>query len=199
MTSHCSTPGIGTNFLSSQFSICGGTASTQLMRTCIQTAELVKVGSLGITSVSDASANPAKINLCLNALDAGQSVRVNMMVRQYRSGSTKGQFTDLEGDRWGPSPILRDLRQLGIRTGVGNDQLKIGPVKIVHGNSLSGRTCCLYDPYADRPNYYGIPPGRSQEALDELILHRGGEGNCRIGSNENHRDVSHRRRSGSGR
>ena len=130
----------------------------------------------GITSISDASTNPNKIRLYQDALEAGQPVRVNMMVRQYRSGSTEGQFTDMEGDRWGPSPILRAFRRLGIRTGFGNDRLKIGPVKIVHGNSLSGRTCWLVEPYKDRPDYYGIPPGRSQEDLDRLIfeIHQAG-------------------------
>ena len=47
--------------------------------------------------------------------------------------------------------------------------IRLGTVKIYHGNSLSGRTCWLTDPYVDRPGYYGVPPGRSQERLNALI------------------------------
>ena len=50
------------------------------------------------------------------------------------------------------------------------------------GNSLSGRTCWLYEPYevanpkTGKKDYYGIPPGRSQEDLDRLVynVHKAG-------------------------
>ncbi|HEV2478690.1 MAG TPA: amidohydrolase family protein, partial [Puia sp.] len=54
--------------------------------------------------------------------------------------------------------------------------LRIEGIKIFHGNSLSGKTCWLYEPY-DTVNprtglrdYYGIPPARSQASLDSLVL-----------------------------
>jgi predicted amidohydrolase YtcJ len=31
--------------------------------------------------------------------------------------------------------------------------IRLGSIKLFHGNSLSGRTCWLYEPYADRPTY----------------------------------------------
>ena len=52
----------------------------------------------------------------------------------------------------------------------GEAGLRYGAIKIFHGNSLSGQTCWLYEPYAHDKNYYGIPPARSQDALNRLIL-----------------------------
>jgi predicted amidohydrolase YtcJ len=58
----------------------------------------------------------------------------------------------------------------------------VGSVKVFHGNSLSGNTCWLSEPYekinpaTGRQDYYGIPPARSQAGLDSLFLaiHRAG-------------------------
>ena len=47
--------------------------------------------------------------------------------------------------------------------------IRIGTIKIFHGNSLSGRTCWLSEPYVDKPGFYGVPPSRSQEELDDLV------------------------------
>ena len=60
--------------------------------------------------------------------------------------------------------------------------MRIAGVKLVHGNSLSGKTCWLYEPYdmintvTQKKDYYGIPPARSQSSLDSLVLkiHRAG-------------------------
>ena len=63
-----------------------------------------------------------------------------------------------------------------------SDYLRINGVKIFHGNSLSGKTCWLYEPYdtinpaTGKKDYYGIAPARSQQSLDSLVLkiHRAG-------------------------
>jgi predicted amidohydrolase YtcJ len=52
----------------------------------------------------------------------------------------------------------------------GEADVRYGSIKIFHGNALSGQTCWLYEPYAHDKNYYGIPPARSQDALNRLIL-----------------------------
>lgn len=59
---------------------------------------------------------------------------------------------------------------------LGDEGVRFGAIKLFHGNSLSGQTCWLYEPYANRPDYFGVPPARSQAALNELILavHRAG-------------------------
>jgi predicted amidohydrolase YtcJ len=55
-------------------------------------------------------------------------------------------------------------------TGFGDDRLRFTSIKVFHGNSMSGRTCWLSEEYSDRPGYFGIPPARSQQGLDELFL-----------------------------
>ena len=45
-----------------------------------------------------------------------------------------------------------------------------GAIKLFHGNSLSGQTCWLSKPYENRADYFGVPPARSQEDLNALIL-----------------------------
>jgi predicted amidohydrolase YtcJ len=108
----------------------------------------------GITSVGDASVSPPKIQIYQDLVETGMPVRINMMIRDT---------------------YLHELLDLHLRTGFGNEHLKIGPIKVFHGNSLSGRTCWLYEPY-ERVNpetgemdYFGIPPARSQEELNRLI------------------------------
>jgi len=51
-----------------------------------------------------------------------------------------------------------------------NDGVRYGAIKLFHGSSLSAQTCWLSKPYDDRPQYYGVPPARSQEALNDLIF-----------------------------
>jgi len=113
----------------------------------------------GITSIQDASVTPEKIRLYQDALDAGAMIRISMMIRDH---------------------YLPDLKKMNIRNNFGNDRLKIGAIKSFQGNSLSGRTCWLYEPYVNRvdgkTDYYGIPPGRSQEEFEKLIyeIHEAG-------------------------
>ena len=127
--------------------------------------------SKGITSVGDAKVSPLLVALYQTALEEGRlnGVRVYMMLE----------------DKY-----LDDLKKVKLRTGFGNDRLKIGGIKIFHGNSLSGRTCWLSEPYdmmnpaTGKRDYYGIPPGRSQEELNQLVLdaHKSGF-QCVIHSN----------------
>jgi predicted amidohydrolase YtcJ len=111
--------------------------------------------SRGLTAVGDAATEPNKMLLYQEARADWQPIRINMMVRN------------------GDAQIARDLHTAGLTGGFGDDRLRIGPVKLFHGNSLSGRTCWLSQPYVSRPDgrsdYYGIPPARSQEDLDKLV------------------------------
>ena len=108
----------------------------------------------GITSIGDAGVNPGKIRVYQELVEAGMPLRINMMIREK---------------------YFPDLKKLNIHTKFGNSRLKIGPIKVRHGNSLSGRTCWLYEPYerinprTGKKDYYGIPPARSQEKLTELF------------------------------
>jgi predicted amidohydrolase YtcJ len=61
-----------------------------------------------------------------------------------------------------------------------NDRVRYGAIKCFHGNSLSGQTCWLSTPYVHRKDYFGIPPARNQDRLDELVLkiHKAGLQAC---------------------
>jgi hypothetical protein len=104
----------------------------------------------GITSLHVAGTDRESIPRLRRALALGGAPRIYAMLRE--------------------SDALAALEEIKGRGESGDDWLKLGAVKLFHGNSLSGRTCWLYEPYADRRDYYGIPPARSQESLDELIL-----------------------------
>lgn len=106
--------------------------------------------SHGITSVQDAGGNSmSKFRLYEKARAAGQPVRVYMMMSRFG---------------------IDDLVKLREQKGLGDDYLKLGGIKRFHGNSLSGQTCWLYEPYHGRSDYFGIPPKRSQDYLDRRIL-----------------------------
>ena len=64
---------------------------------------------------------------------------------------------------------------LGIRTGLGDDRLRLGPVKIFSDGSLIGHTCALTDEFADTPGEKGYLQDDA-DALRERILgaHRSG-------------------------
>ena len=102
----------------------------------------------GITSVGIAGGNPGSFRLYQAVRDAGGPVRMGFMF-------SEGNFPQ--------------LKAMGLRSGFGDDLLRITSMKVFHGNSFSGRTCWLSEPYSDRPGYYGIPPARSQEDLDKAF------------------------------
>lgn len=96
----------------------------------------------GITSVGIAGGSPAALANYREVRDAGNPVRVSFMISEAN---------------------FREVKM------VNDDHLRVGTVKVFHGNSLSGRTCWLSEPYSDRPDYFGIPPARPQEALDQAF------------------------------
>ena len=99
----------------------------------------------GLTSVDIAAGSPTSFRLMEELRDQGNPVRVGFM------------FT---------SQYFDQLNDAGIKSGFGDDRLRIISLKNFQGNSLSGRTAWLSKPYSDRPGYYGIPPKRSQEQLN---------------------------------
>ena len=118
--------------------------------------------SKGITSIGDAGTSGSGMSFYQELIKRGTPVvRIyNMLGIHYL-------------------PRLKDLH---LDRGFGNEWLRLGAIKFFHGNSLSGRTCWLYEPYdminpkTGKKDYYGIPLGRSQEELDKLIydIHKAG-------------------------
>ncbi len=69
----------------------------------------------------------------------------------------------------------RTLRDAGIRTGFGDEWLKIGAVKYGADGSASERTMRMSTPYVGRPNDYGILTMNQQEVHDAVEdAHRSG-------------------------
>jgi predicted amidohydrolase YtcJ len=99
----------------------------------------------GITSVGIAGGSPSSFRTMQALRDLGNPVRVGFMF-------SVGSFDELQA--------------AGIQRGFGDDRLRISSLKNFQGNSLSGRTAWLSEAYSDRPDYFGIPPARSQEQLD---------------------------------
>ncbi|MFY0255553.1 amidohydrolase [Chitinophaga sp. 30R24] len=103
---------------------------------------------VGITSIGIAGGSPQSFRLYDAVRAAGAPIRMAFMFSESNVPS---------------------LKAAGIKSGFGDDHLRITSIKVFHGNSLSGRTCWLSEPYSDRADYYGIPPARSQERLDSAF------------------------------
>ncbi|MEZ6140269.1 MAG: amidohydrolase [Zavarzinella sp.] len=103
----------------------------------------------GITSVHVAGISPDSVQLMQAAHKKGAPIRLMFMLRE--------NYLD---------------EAIRLKKSMANDELnfRFGSIKLFHGNSLSGQTCWLSKPYAHRPDYFGIPPARSQESLNKLIL-----------------------------
>jgi predicted amidohydrolase YtcJ len=102
----------------------------------------------GLTSVQVAGLSPSTANLMTKARTEQLPLRFYFMLRE----------DDI------------DAAVKGKQDGRPDDPVHFGAIKIFHGGSLSAQTCWLSRPYVDRPDYFGLPPARSQEALDRLIL-----------------------------
>ena len=118
--------------------------------------------SKGITSIGDAGTSGSEMPYFQDLLVGGTPT-----VRIY----------EMLGSRYLPR-----LEDVYILKGFGNEWIRLGAIKVFHGNSLSGRTCWLYKPYdminpkTGKKDYCGIPPSRSQEELDQLVydIHKAG-------------------------
>jgi predicted amidohydrolase YtcJ len=115
-------------------------------------AEMTKAG---LTSVHRTGGGTSDLTALQDAYAAG-----NLRFRMYFFPSA-GAF--------------RTLRQTGLRTGFGNEWLRIGAVKYGADGSASERTMRMSTPYVGRPDDYGIltmSPDEIHEAVEEA--HRAG-------------------------
>ncbi len=90
----------------------------------------------GITSATDALGNPESLQAYQDAFEAGElSIRIYCMI----------YYTHID-----------KMIAAGVRTGMGNDWVKIGGMKMTCDGSISERTAKLSQPYIGRPDDYGI-------------------------------------------
>jgi predicted amidohydrolase YtcJ len=114
-----------------------------------------KMNEAGLTSVHQASTGARDFVAYQDARAAGAlTLRMNLF-------ASAGAFPD--------------LLAAGIRTGFGDEWIRIGPVKYVADGSASERTMAMSTPYAGRPDDYGIQT-MTQEQIHEVSeeAHRGG-------------------------
>jgi len=106
--------------------------------------------AMGITSVAEASLRTS------DELAAYQELRREgrLPVRVYLMMIIDDTFDSLE--------------RLGVRTGFGDEWLRIGPAKLLQDGSGGGRTALMSYPYPDEPDNYGIAV-YTQEYLDEAF------------------------------
>jgi predicted amidohydrolase YtcJ len=90
----------------------------------------------GVTSVTDALGSPDDLQAYLDAYETGDlSIRIYCMI----------YYTHID-----------KMIAAGVRTGMGNEWVKIGGMKMTCDGSISERTARLSQPYIGRPNDYGI-------------------------------------------
>ncbi|MCB9384599.1 MAG: amidohydrolase [Bryobacterales bacterium] len=90
----------------------------------------------GVTSATDAEAIPDDLRAYQDARDAGElGLRVYCFL-VYAA--------------------LDEMIAAGVRTGLGDNHVRVGAVKLVCDGSISERTARLSDPYVGRPDDYGI-------------------------------------------
>jgi predicted amidohydrolase YtcJ len=90
----------------------------------------------GLTSVTDAGGSPEDLLAYQDAREAGQlPLRVYCHIR---------------------APYLDSMLKAGVRTGFGDEWVRVGAVKMVCDGSISERTARLAQPYVGRPDDRGI-------------------------------------------
>ncbi len=95
-----------------------------------------RLAAAGITSATDAQGSPDDLRAYQDARDAGE-----LRTRIYCHIEMK---------------YLDTMIGAGVRTGLGDDWVRIGAVKCISDGSISERTARLSESYAGRPNDFGI-------------------------------------------
>ena len=114
-----------------------------------------EMNAAGLTSVHQAGTGSSDYMAYQDTYAAGDlTLRINAMARG------------------GTYPALAEA---GIRTGLGDDMLRVGPVKFAADGSASERTMAMSTPYAGRPDDFGILT-MTQEEIHEVVeeAHRAG-------------------------
>jgi predicted amidohydrolase YtcJ len=106
-----------------------------------------RMAATGLTSVHDAGAGAEALTAYFDAYRAGElSCRVHSLVR-------------------GP---YRHLAAAGIRSGFGDEWVRIGPVKFTSDGAIASRTAYLSEPYIGRPNDRGILYMTQEEVIEAV-------------------------------
>jgi predicted amidohydrolase YtcJ len=100
----------------------------------------------GVTSVHDAYGTPEALRAYQDAYEAGElGLRVCCLI-DYRA--------------------VERMNDAGVRTGFGNEWVRVGAMKMTCDGSISERTARLSQPYVGRPDYYGILVTEEEELYE---------------------------------
>ncbi|MEQ8205294.1 MAG: amidohydrolase [Woeseia sp.] len=108
------------------------------------------MASSGLTSTTDAYGNADNMRAYQDALAAGE---LNCRVAFMPGGN---------------SEMFQGLKAAGIRSGFGDDMIRIGAVKYSADGSASERTMSMSTPYKGQPDNFGILT-MTQEQIDEAV------------------------------
>jgi predicted amidohydrolase YtcJ len=113
----------------------------------------------GLTGVHVAGTDPDSAKQLAAARGMDCPVRLYIMLRENYIDKAVELNKAMAPDEWG---------------------VRYGAIKSFYGNSLSGQTAWLYEPYADRGDYFGLAPAKSRGDLNALVLriHKAGLQSC---------------------
>ena len=117
----------------------------------------------GVTSATDAEGDPVALRAYQDARDAGE-----LGLRIYC-------FLIYDA--------LDEMIAAGVRTGLGDDRVRVGGVKLVCDGSISERTARLSAPYVGRPDDHGILVTDAEELYEQARLAH--EADWQIGTHAN--------------
>lgn len=121
-----------------------------------------RMAAAGLTSTTDADGGMTELLGYQDARAAGElSCRIAFM-----------PSTIIEPGR--SQTAYAYLKEVGQRSGFGDDMLRIGAVKLYVDGSVSERTMRMSTPYAGRPNDYGIlrtTPEQLKADVDDAVAH----------------------------
>ncbi len=128
--------------------------------------------SFGITSIGDAGTDTNRLKIYQALVKQNLPMRLNVMIVDRLLPEMEGGDAHHETDEWKALSYFTNATIQQTET----DFLRVKSIKVFHGNSLSGKTCWLYEPYdminpaTGKKDYYGIPYKRTQAQLDSLFL-----------------------------
>lgn len=98
-------------------------------------AALAHAASLGVTSVQD--------NSSIDALPTYQQIRAE--------GALTARL-----NVWRPANAVKSLIAAGVHSGLGDDWIRIGAIKILSDGSMGAGTAAFFEPYTDEPTTSGL-------------------------------------------
>ena len=123
---------------------------TPAQKADMMAAGTARFAQLGLVGAADALVTPSSITAYQDARQAGAlNIRVYTMHLVDRAG---------------------ELIKSGLRTGLGDDWLRIGPIKIFADGGMSNRTAAMIDPYQTPPGNTGLVVTTREELIDHLAV-----------------------------